>query len=103
MRPCAASGSPVALNLLSLFRQIDALLQLEKKHGASIRQLQEDMAALRDRLARLEVREELVVTRAEGAAGVAAATAASASIADIARRLGALEERSRTLPAPERP
>jgi hypothetical protein len=88
----------VALNLLGLFRQMDALLQLEKKHGASIRQLQEDMATLNDRVTRLEAREELVVTRAEGAAGIAAATAATATIADLARRIGRLEERARPLP-----
>ena len=90
----------MALKALELLRKMDALLRLEDNHGAAIRRLDTAIASLTERVARLEAREELMVAKAEGAAGSAAATAVAMSIADLARRIGALDERTRRLSSP---
>jgi len=85
----------VALSLTDLLRKLDRLLSLEANHGAALRDLAGDIMALRDRVAALEAREDVLVARAQGAAAAAAATTAATSLSDLARRIGVLEERSR--------
>ncbi len=81
----------MALNPFLLVRKIDSLLQLEARHGESLRALNAEMASLRDRIMRLETRDEVLISRAEGAAATAAAMATSSSMTDLARRIGVLE------------
>jgi hypothetical protein len=89
----------VALSLISVWRKIDSLVQLEERHGVAIRRLTDDLNALKDRVTRLESRDEVLIARAEGAASTAAAVATTTSIADLARRVGAIEERARAAAA----
>jgi phage shock protein A len=92
----------VALDLLALFRKLDGLMQLEAKHGAAIARLEADVMALQDRITRLETRDAVLIAEAKGAASAAATVATTSTVADLARRVGALEERSRSrrLPPP---
>jgi len=92
----------VALDLLGLFRKLDSLMQLEAKHGAAIQRLEADMVALQDRVTRLETREAVLIAEAKGAAAAAATVATTSTVADLAHRVGGLEERSRSarLPPP---
>ena len=92
----------VALNpitFLTGFRRLDRLFQLENKHGALIEAQAVQIQALQDRLtkleARIEAREEILVAEAKGAAGSVASIVASQHVAEISRRLGAMEERTR--------
>ncbi len=84
-------------DILSLFRTVDRLLDLEKKHGGLIKELNQDLQILRDRVAKLEAREDALIIEAKAAAGVAASAAASQHIAALALRLGALDERLKRL------
>ncbi len=81
-------------NFIDLLRRVDRLLALKAKHGQVIATLQADLEKFRASVARLEVREEIVVVEAKTAASAAAVQVAVASVAEIARRVGALEERS---------
>jgi len=67
-----------------------------QKHGAILEAQAADIQAHKDRLTELEehvrAREEILVAEAKGAA---AAVAASQPVADISRRLSAMEERLR--------
>ncbi|TCZ56314.1 hypothetical protein [Roseicella aquatilis] len=94
----------MALNWIAILRKIDSLGQLEEKHGEAIRRLSAELEGLKDRVARLELRDEVLIARAEGAASTATVMAASSSLSDLARRIGTLEERSRTraLPPPDK-
>jgi hypothetical protein len=67
MRSSAGWSVAVAFDLLALFRKL-----------------------------RLETREELVMAEAKGAASTAASAATTAVVADLARRIGALQERNCT-------
>ena len=87
-------------DLLNLARTVDRLLQLETKHGKAIDILTEKLLELDRRVTSLEAREEIVVAKAQAAAGVAASQVAMTAMSDISRRVGGLEERSRALPAP---
>ncbi|HTW69815.1 MAG TPA: hypothetical protein VME47_08025 [Acetobacteraceae bacterium] len=68
-------------------------MQLEESHAKASRRHDELIAALAERQTRAEVREEIVVAKAEAAAATAASAAASQHVADLARRLGNLEAR----------
>jgi len=92
----------VALGLTSLLsgvRAFDRLLQLEEKLVAALEAQAADIQGLKDRLTRLEehvrAREDVLVAEAKGAAASVASVAASQHVSDIARRLGALDERLR--------
>lgn len=85
------------MNPVEVWRKLDALLQLEAKQGEAIRQIRDELALLKDRVTRLETRDEVLIARAEGAAATAAAMAASGALTDMARRIGAMEERTRML------
>ncbi len=75
-------------NLRDLLRAIDGLLQLERRHGAAIDDLKQ-------RVARLEAREPVLVAEAKAAASAAASAVAAQHIGDLARRLGVMEEQLR--------
>jgi hypothetical protein len=76
-----------------LLRKIDKLLGIEAKHSAAIE-------TLRERVAKLERDREILIIETRAAAAQAASASASLHVADLARRLGALEERMRSDPPP---
>ena len=73
-----------------LIRAIDGLMQVEHKHGALIENL-------KNRVLHLEARETALVAEAKAAASAAASAVSAQHIADLARRLGVLEEQVRQL------
>lgn len=81
-------------DFIKLLRSVDRLLTLEAKHGKAIEKLEAEIDKLRDRVTRLETREDMVIIEARAAAGTAATQVAIASVSDIARRIGQLEARS---------
>ena len=81
--------------LWALAKSVDRLFQLEEKQRKSILDLQTQLDALAARMVQLEAREEIVVVKAEAAARSAAMGSATAALADIARQVGALQERTR--------
>ena len=94
---------------LDTARAFDRLLSLERSHRELIDRQGRDLQELKDRLTRLEesvkAREEILIAEAKGAAAAVGSAAATQHVSDISRRLGALEERSRSagttrLPAP---
>ncbi len=76
-----------------LLRKIDKLLGIEAKHSAAIE-------TLRERVAKLERDREILIIETRAAAAQAASASASLHVADLARRLGGLEERMRSDPPP---
>lgn len=87
----------MAINPIEALRKLDALLQLDVRHGALIDTLSQQVTELRERIAKLEAREEVLIARAEGAAAASAANATVSTVTDLARRLGGIEERVRSL------
>lgn len=86
---------PSVSSLWTFARKIDRVLEAEAKQVRVNDALQQQIAELADRLSRVEAREEVVVAKAEGASRAAAMSSATSAVAEIARRLGVLEERSR--------
>jgi hypothetical protein len=78
-----------------MLRNIDRFVQIERKHSAAI-------ADLQARMVKLEASRDTMIVEARAAASVAASAAASLHVADLARRLGILEERSRPADGPPR-
>lgn len=81
-------------DLLALARSLDRLLALEKKHGDLIEKLDASLRQIADRMTALEAREAILVAEAKAAAATAASVAVSAHVGDLARRVGALDERT---------
>ncbi len=73
-----------------LIRAIDGLMRVEDKHGALIENL-------KNRVLHLDAREAVLVAEAKAAASAAASAVSAQHIADLARRLGVLEEQMRQL------
>ena len=73
---------------LELPRKVDRVLLAEAKHSELIK-------SLRERVATLEADRALLIVEAKAAAASAASLMASHSIADLARRIGVLEEQLR--------
>lgn len=73
---------------LDLLRKADRLPTLETKHADPI-------ANLKERVAKLESERDLLLVEAKAAAASAASSAVAQTIADLARRVGGLEERTR--------
>ena len=71
-------------DFINALRSIDRLLTLETKHGTAIEKLTNEIEKLKDRVTRLETREEVIITEAKAAAGIAASTVAMHSMADLA-------------------
>jgi type IV pilus biogenesis protein CpaD/CtpE len=85
------------LEWLGVARTIDRLLSLEKKHTDLIEAQAKEIQALKDRVTKLEAREEILIAEAKGAAAAAASAVASHHVADLARQMGAMDERTRHL------
>ncbi len=81
-------------DVLKAIRAVDQLLALDEKYRKAFEKITADIDGLKDRVMRLETREEVVIEKARAAASTAATQVAIASVADIARRIGRLEERS---------
>jgi type IV pilus biogenesis protein CpaD/CtpE len=98
----------VALNpleWLKAVRAIDRLLSLEEKHTTLIEAQAKELQSLKDQVTELKAREAVLIAEARGAAAAAAAAVASQHVADLARRIGAMDERMRQfgkLSPPER-
>lgn len=75
-------------DLRNLIRTLDGLLEVERRHDALINNL-------RDRLLRLEAAEPVLIAEAKAAAATAASAVAAQHVADLARRVGVLEEQMR--------
>lgn len=88
-------------SLWDLARKVHGLLEAQEKAATVIAAMDDDIQALKREVARLRAREEMLIARAEAAASGAATVVVANSIAETARRVGALEERSRRLPSPE--
>ncbi len=73
---------------LDLLRKVDRLLTIEAKHADAIENLQE-------RISKLEADRALLIAEANASASAAASAMAGHHMADIARRVGILEERTR--------
>ena len=71
--------------VLDLIRAIDGLMRVEDKHGALIENL-------KNRVLHLEAREVVLIAEAKAAASAAASAVSAQHVADLARRLGVLEE-----------
>ncbi len=78
-------------DLWGLARKVDSLLDLERKQGDAIADLQSALVSLEKRVARLENREDIVLTAATAAARTGAMDAMSGQMLQIGGRLAALE------------
>ena len=81
--------------MIELFRRIDRLFENVQKLQIGQEALGDRLREVERRLATLENREELMVERMGTRASEAATAVVNANLMDMARRLGALEERSR--------
>lgn len=94
----------MALNdILKALRAVDQLLALDEKYRKAFDKLTADIEGLKERVTRLEAREDVVIVEAKAAAGAAASQVAIASVSDLAVRIGRLEGQhgQRRLDTPE--
>jgi hypothetical protein len=75
--------------VLGWLGRLNSLFTAEKRITAILEAQAKEIHGLKDRVTKLEAREEILIARAQAAA--------TASTADLARRIGALEERTRGL------
>ncbi|MFT8247127.1 hypothetical protein [Roseomonas sp. BN140053] len=87
--------------LWKIAQRVDRAFEVQEKHGKALERLTDQIAEMQRRLDALELREEVVIAKAQGAAAAAATSAAAVSMADLARRLGAMEERGRMATSPQ--
>lgn len=87
--------------LWDLARKVHGLLEAQEKAAKTLAAMDDDIQAMKLEIARLQAREEVLIARAEAAASGAATVMVANVMTDTARRVGALEERSRRLPPPE--
>ena len=88
------------LDWLRAVRAIDRFLQLGEKHTALLEAQAKEIQDLKDRVTKLEAREEILIAEARGAAAAAAGAVASQHVATLAREIGVLDERTRRLALP---
>ena len=88
------------LGWLQAARSIDRLFQLEARHTALIEAQAKEIQDLKDRVTKLEAREEVLIAEAKGAAAATAGAVASQHVATLAREIGALDERTRRRASP---
>ena len=85
--------------LLSAVRSLDRHFELDTKDGRLIEAQAVQIQALRDDAAQLrahvQAREDILVAEAKGVAGSGASMIASQYVANVARCLGAIEDRGR--------
>jgi predicted AAA+ superfamily ATPase len=94
---------PALATAYEVLKRAEAILNLEKTHGDLIEKNAREIRELADRITKLESRLEIVIAEAKGAAGTAASSAVTQNLVEIARSLGALEERVRVLEEQTRP
>ena len=82
--------------LIEVLRRIDRLFENIQKLQAGQEALGDRLLEVERRLSKLENREELLIEKMGTRASEAATAVMNANMMDMARRLGALEERSRT-------
>lgn len=75
----------------ALFRKVERVIEMEELHARSIDELKLAFTDLDRRIARIENREDIVVNEARSAARAASSDATQGAVADLARRIGALE------------
>ncbi len=75
-------------NTIELLRKIDRLMTADTDHSSAI-------ALLKERIAKLESDQALLLAEAKSAAASAASVMAGHHMTDLARRVGALEERTK--------
>jgi hypothetical protein len=87
---------------LEAIRSLDRLLSMEASLRKVIEKQADEIQDLKDRVTKLEAREEIMVAEAKGAASAVASAVASQHLATIARDLGRLqghvEATGKTLP-----
>lgn len=88
---------------LEILRRAERLLGVEARHDKLIEAHAKKLQELGDRITGLESRLEMAIAEARSAASVAASSAVTQNLVEIARSLGALEERVRTLEEQMRP
>jgi hypothetical protein len=83
-----------------MIRRIDGLVRSEEKTQRSLDAITARLTDLEHRMTRLEAGQGQIIAEARGAAAATTSEAASRVVADIALRVGSLDERLRRLPAP---
>ncbi|HJS86227.1 MAG TPA: hypothetical protein VJ779_12280 [Acetobacteraceae bacterium] len=73
---------------------MDRLFGQEASFSALIEAQAKEIQALKDRVARLEAREEVLIAEAKGAAATAASAVTSQHVASLAREIGVIDERT---------
>lgn len=79
------------------------MLSVETRHNGLLEAHWKKLQNLADRITALESRLETVIAEAKDAAGAAATSVVTQDLVEIARSLGALEERVRALEEQARP
>jgi hypothetical protein len=82
---------PGLSGIWQLTRRIENIFQDVEKLVLGVAALRDELRDLEKRVTALEGREELLVEKAKGAAAGAASAVVMQSVADMARRIGALE------------
>jgi type IV pilus biogenesis protein CpaD/CtpE len=88
---------------LEVLRRAERLLSVEARHDKLLEAHGKKLQELADQITKLESRLEIVIAEAKGAAGAAASSVVTQNLVEIARSLGALEERVRMLEEQRRP
>jgi len=81
-----------------LARRVEGLFESERRTQTVLGGIEERLRALEDRMTRLEAGQGQIIAEAKGAAAATGSQAAAAVIADLAGKIGQLEERTRPLP-----
>jgi hypothetical protein len=82
---------PIVGSIWQLARRVENIFQDVEKLVDGMKALRDELHQLEMRVTALEGREELLVEKARGAASGAASAVVMQSVADMARRIGALE------------
>jgi hypothetical protein len=82
---------PIVGSVWQLARRVENIFQDVEKLVQGMKALRDELHQLEKRVTALEGREELLVEKAKGAASGAASAVVMQSVADMARRIGALE------------
>ena len=91
---------PSFRGMLAGARQIDELLDLNRKVRESLEAVDHRLRSIEDRLMRLEAAQGQLVTEARSAAAAASTMVASNILSDVVTRITRLEERA---PRPKQP
>jgi ABC-type transporter Mla subunit MlaD len=88
---------------VEVLRRAERLLSVEAQHDRLLEAHGKKLQNLADRITAVESRLETVIAEAKGAAGATASSVVTQNLVEIARSLGALEERVRALEEQTRP